>query len=76
MTRAQEPLVTICDITVKSMSSKALLIVDCDGSEYWIPKSHIKPHNDGDGFQTSVETKGDKGDVVITEWIAKQKGLA
>ena len=61
MTRTREPdvLVTISDIVVKAATHKALLIVDCDGSEYWIPKSHIKPHNDADGSETTVKERGD-----------------
>jgi hypothetical protein len=78
MTRQRPPdkLITLTDVVCKATTQKALLIVDCDGSENWIPRSHIKKANDEDGCQTTIYEKGDEGDLVITEWIAKQKGIA
>jgi hypothetical protein len=44
------------------------LKVVIDGWEHWIPKSQI--HDDSE-----VWTKDQEGELVVTEWIAKQKGL-
>ena len=57
------------DAEVKYESEKALL-VDIDGDEHWIPKSQV--HDDSEVY--SKETSGD-GALIISEWIAKQKGL-
>lgn len=78
MTRTRPPdkLITLTDVLCKADTAKALLIVDCDGSENWIPRSHIKKFNPDDGGETTIGGKDDEGDLVITEWIAKQKGIA
>lgn len=78
MTRVRPPekLITLCDVACKATTQKALLILDCDGSEHWIPRTQIREFNKEDGFETSIKEKGDEGDLVITEWIAKQKGIA
>ena len=78
MTRMKPPdkLITLTDVLCEADTQKALLIVDCDGSKNWIPRSHIKRSNPDDGGETTIEGKGDEGDLVITEWIAKQKGIA
>ena len=44
------------------------LRVEVDGTEAWIPKSQISD-------ESEVQARGDTGDLVITEWIAKEKGL-
>lgn len=48
-------------------SGKAIL-VKIDGNEVWIPSSQV--HDDSE-----VWKKGDKGTLILTEWIARQKGL-
>lgn len=48
-------------------SDKALL-VSVDGQNVWIPKSHITDDSE-------VYKVGHSGKLVITEWIATEKGL-
>lgn len=48
-------------------TSAAVLCV-IDGEEHWIPQSQIDDDSE-------VSGKGDYGTLVITEWIAKHKGL-
>lgn len=59
--------VTIRDALVKVKTQKAIL-VDVDGEDYWIPLSQVDD-------ESEVYESGDQGDLVITEWIAQQKGL-
>lgn len=40
-----------------------------DGKEYWIPKSHI--HDDSEVYE-----KGGEGKLIVSQWIAEEKGLA
>lgn len=52
-------------------TDKALLIqLDESGQEVWFPKSHI--HDDSEVFD---EFANAEGEVVVTRWIAEQKGL-
>lgn len=39
-----------------------------DGEDVWIPKSQIHPDSE-------VWKDGDEGTLIITRWIAEQKGL-
>lgn len=71
-----DKLITLSGVICKATTDKAMLIVDCDGSEHWMPRSHIRDANPDDGGETTIKSKGDEGDIVITEWIAKQKGIA
>lgn len=61
-------MVRITGVICKKETEKALL-VDIDGEEHWLPKSQI--HDDSE-----VYAEGGEGVLVITEWIAEQKGLA
>ena len=61
--------VRVRNVTVKRATGKALLVETEDGDEHWIPQSQIDDDSD-------VYADGDVGDLVISEWIAKQKGLA
>lgn len=56
-----------CDAVALKATEKALL-VDIDGDEHWIPQSQI--HEDSE-----VWKKGDEGELVITMYCAKMKGL-
>jgi len=60
--------VTIPDVTVNKETDKALLC-EIEGEEMWIPKSQIQDDSE-------VFAEGDEGDLIISEWIAKEKGLA
>jgi hypothetical protein len=55
---------------VSKMTDLALLVSIDDGEEMWIPKSQVSPDSEvfDDGENSS-------GKLVITEWIATQKGL-
>jgi hypothetical protein len=64
--RSNEPVV-FEDVTAKASSSKALLC-EIDGEEFWIPKSQI--HDDSE-----VYAKDQTGKLVISRWIAEEKGL-
>ena len=59
--------VTFSDVTVVRESDAALLC-NIEGEEIWIPKSQIT--DDSEVYKADTE-----GDLVITEWLAEQKGL-
>lgn len=48
-------------------TDKALLCV-IDGEEHWMPKSQIDDNSE-------VFSQDDEGTLIVTEWIATQKGL-
>lgn len=58
-----------CDAVCKRMTDKALL-VEIEGGEYWIPKSQL--HDDSEVYDADDNSEGN---LVITEWLAKQKNL-
>lgn len=51
----------------KKETDKALL-VEIDGDEHWIPKSQID--DDSEVYQ-----EGDEGELVVSMWLAEQKGI-
>lgn len=55
------------DVTVEAETSKALL-VNVEGKQVWIPLSQIDDDSE-------VYKAGTSGKLVVTEWIATQKGL-
>ena len=59
--------VTIDGAVCTAASEKAIK-VRIDDAEHWIPQSQID--DDSEVYQ-----KGDEGKLVITRWIAEQKGL-
>lgn len=59
---------TFKDVTAKKETDKALLCLFPDGEEHWIPKSHVDDDSE-------VYREGDVGKLVVTKWIAEQKGL-
>ena len=59
--------VYIDDVTCKRDTLKAIL-VDIDGEDHWIPVSQLDD-------ETQVSAAGDCGLLVISTWIAKQRGL-
>jgi hypothetical protein len=76
MTRERKPdkLLAFTDVVLEHESAKAYKIDFGDAEPLWIPKSHVKPSvktEDGE-----VKTDLDNGTIVMTEWIAQQKGLA
>ena len=60
--------VTIEDVSVVHETDNALLC-NIEGEEIWIPKGQIDEDSE-------VYEEGTEGALVITEWIAKKKGLA
>jgi hypothetical protein len=56
------------DDPVEAESENAIL-VEVEGEKVWLPKSQIEEDSE-------VYGKGHTGTLVITEWIAKQKGIA
>ena len=48
--------------------SEAAVLVTIEGEDFWIPKSQL--HDDSEVYR-----KGDSGTLIITKWIAKQKGI-
>lgn len=58
------------DVTVKAATTKALLVILEDRSEEWVPKSQIQAHGD----ITAHAKKDDSGTMIVSEWIARQKG--
>lgn len=65
--RATDETVDFHSVICKRETDAALLC-EIEGAEYWIPKSQISDDSDVNG-------EDDEGTLVITEWIAKQKGL-
>ena len=59
--------VEIQNVTVAHETDNALLVI-IDGEKLWIPKSHIDDDSE-------VYKKDTEGTLVISEWIAKEKGL-
>lgn len=60
--------VRIDDVECTKETDKALLCV-IDGKPVWLPKSQIDD-------ESEVFAEGDTGTLVISEWIAGEKGLA
>lgn len=44
------------------------ILVEVDGQEVWIPKSQID--DDSEVYEANTE-----GDLIIPEWLAREKGL-
>ena len=59
--------VQIPDVVVIKDTGRALLC-EIEGEQIWIPQSQIDEDSE-------VYQEGDEGTLVITEWIAEQKGL-
>jgi len=60
--------VVVTDVTVLRESDKALQIRAPGLDPTWIPKTHIRKHS-------PVLHDGDRGDLVVSPWIAEQKDL-
>jgi hypothetical protein len=60
------------DVTIKAVTDKALLVVTEDLAETWVPKSQISPYGD----LGPDAKRDDSGNMIVSEWIAKQKGWA
>ena len=60
-------MVEIKDVFATAETMLALLCI-IDGEEHWIPKAQIDANSE-------VWKNGDEGTLIISEWIAEQKGL-
>lgn len=49
-------------------ASASALLVEIDGKEHWIPQSQIDDDSE-------IWEEGQEGDLVVSQWIAEQKGL-
>ena len=56
------------EVVCKHTTNVAILVEMPDGSEEWFPLSQI--HDDSEVYQA-----GDSGTLIVSEWIAKKKGL-
>jgi hypothetical protein len=61
--------VTIENVKCKKETDRALLCI-IEGEEVWIPKSQLD-----DDSEVFNDGNNAEGKLVITEWIATQKGL-
>lgn len=61
------PWVAIDDCECLNETEKAILVW-IDDDSYWFPKSHV-------GADSEIWRKGQKGKLIVSEWIAIQKGL-
>jgi hypothetical protein len=50
-------------------ATEKAILVEIDGDQHWIPQSQV----DAD---SEVWKEGDEGTLVVSDWIAEQKGLA
>ena len=57
-------------VTLRAKTDKAILVVDDEDNEVWIPESQI----DDDSEIWSSSEVGDEGKLVIPEWLARKKG--
>lgn len=64
--RKVEPTLRIETARVISTSAMAVC-VKIGGEDTWIPRSQMR--------SISTEVRGEDAEIVITEWIAKQKGI-
>lgn len=68
---AKDETIEFENVEVRHATERALLCV-IDGEEYWMPKSQIAS---GSELDESSEA-GDKGSLLVSEWIAREKGLS
>lgn len=61
--------VTLEGVTATAESAKALCVELNDDTEAWVPKSQITDDSE-------VYAKGHQGRLVITRWLAREKGWA
>jgi hypothetical protein len=61
-TKAEFPNCKVVDI------SQLAIEVDIDGVLYWIPQSQVDDDSE-------IWENGQEGTLVVSEWIAKEKGL-
>jgi len=50
-------------------TTEQAILVEVDNEEFWIPRSQLSEDSE-------VADKGDEGTLIVTRWVAEQKGLA
>jgi len=65
----ERAVATVDEVFVEKDTGKALLINFGNDEKEWVPSSQI--HDDSEVYRD-----GDHGKLVITRWIAEQKGWA
>ncbi len=61
--------IVVHDCLIKRQTEKAILVAIPDMEDpVWIPQSQVDDDSE-------VWKEGDEGDLVISEWIASQKGI-
>ncbi len=60
---------SVGDVRVVKETDAAILVELDDGTRHWIPKSCV--HED-----STVESMGDEGELVVHRWFAEREGLA
>lgn len=60
-------MVEFDDVLCKAETDKAIKVI-IEGTEEWIPKTHVSDDSE-------VYKKDDEGRLIITKWLAEQKGL-
>lgn len=65
--REGDPTVEFRNVTCKRETDAALL-VEIDDKEIWMPKSQISDDSE-------VTAEDDVGTLIVSQWIAEQKGL-
>lgn len=63
--------VSLGTVTVVTRTDNAVLVRNSDDEEEWIPFSQV--HDDSEIYEDNSQT-GETGKLVITEWLAGQKG--
>lgn len=61
--------ISLDDVRCTRETPKALLVVLEDGREEWIPKSQVTEDSE-------VYGEGHHGTLVVTSWLAEQRGWA
>jgi hypothetical protein len=61
-----DELIAVDDMWCKQETEMALLVVDANYDEIWMPKSQIADSSE-------VLEKDDRGTLVVTRWIAEKK---
>ena len=65
--REHEEIFEVEDIVCVRATGAALLCEGLRGEQFWIPVSQLDARSD-------VQTAGDMGSLIISEWLARQKG--
>jgi hypothetical protein len=67
--RTSESYIYPTQVKALRETDRALLCADSNGNEFWVPKSQL--HDDSEVFEV-----GGEGKLVVTRWLADQKGWA